>query len=44
VPSANRKTLEVEDDAGRSFTNIKNSSGPRILPRGTPEIMVVGPR
>jgi len=32
MSSAKRKTLEIEDDAGRSFTNIKNNSGPRILP------------
>ena len=32
VSSAKRKTLEVDADGGRSFTNIKNNSGPRMLP------------
>jgi len=30
VSSAKRKTLDVKEDAGRLFTNIKNNSGPRI--------------
>jgi len=38
VSSANRNIFEDDADVGRSLTNIKNNSGPRILPWGTPEI------
>ena len=34
MSSAKRKTLEVEDDAGRSFTNIKNNTGKEGLGNG----------
>ena len=36
--SAKSKILEKETDEVRSFTKIRNNSGPRILPCGTPEM------
>ena len=38
VSSAKRHIFEDDADAGRSLTNIKNNSDPRILPWGTREI------
>ena len=35
--SAKRSNFEYMAERGRSFINIKNSNGPRILPWGTPE-------
>ena len=36
--SAKSKIFEKETDEVRSFTKIRNNSGPRILPCGTPEM------
>ena len=35
--AAKSKTLEKENIEGISFTKMRNNTGPRILPCGTPE-------
>ena len=35
MSSANRYVWEETTDEGRSFTNIRNRSGPSVLPRNT---------
>ena len=37
MSSANNNKVGVDTDVGRSLMKIKKSSGPKILPCGTPE-------
>ena len=43
VSSANMSAIECESDRGKSLIYIKNNSGPRTEPCGTPAKTLPGP-